>query len=75
MNRISELTRSGLASPGVAIDRGQAKNRADSLFPFGDDRVEVLVDYVGDIGARLQALGLIAVDGSEQSAQKLVDFF
>ena len=59
----------------LAIDGRKAKNRADSLFPFAHDRIEVLVDDFGDVGASLQALGLIAVDRAEETLKQLIDSF
>jgi hypothetical protein len=35
----------------------------------------VLFDYIGDLRSRLKTLRLIAIDGTEQAAQQLVNFF
>ena len=75
MNRISELTRSGLASPGSRLTVGRPKIAPIASSHSRHDRIEVLVDDFGDVGASLQALGLVAVDRAEQALKQLVRFF
>ncbi len=61
----------GLALRTVHI--GQTEDGADRRFPLAHDGVEVFIDEIADVGSDSKTFGIVAVDGTEEAEQELVD--